>query len=123
MKRLLALALFAAVLAPAAAVAAPSAPNGVQLITFTSARVGKTKTVQLKWKTGSEPNLAGFRLTRVVGKKKTRIGGVFQSKGSTGGSYSYKDTLPKTVKLACYTLDALTTTGTAAPLGKTCMKK
>jgi hypothetical protein len=98
-------------------------PTGVQLVTFTAVRVGRTKTVRVKWRTGSEPDLVGFRLSRVVGKKKTRIGGVFQSKGATGASYSYKDVLPKTVKLACYTLDGLSETGTAAALGKTCMKK
>jgi hypothetical protein len=112
--------------APAAHSAAPTraaGTRGVGLVYLTATRVKKTRNVTVKWKTGSEPNVLGFRLYRLVGKKKTRVGKLFTSKGSTGGVYSFKDLLPKTVKLACYSLAEVSTTGTSATIGKACMKK
>jgi hypothetical protein len=130
-RRLVALGLAIALLAPAGAVgarfahgSAPARAVNVRLFSFTAARVKNTKRrVLVRWRTGGEPDVLGFRLRRVVGKKKTRIGGLISGRGPTGGSYSYRDLLPKTAKIACYTLDEIATTGAAAPVGKTCMKK
>jgi hypothetical protein len=116
----------AGVAAPVSHSAAPARavrPGGVGLVYLTATPVKRTRNVMVKWKTGAEPNVLGFRLFRVVGKKKTRVGRLFPSKGSTGGVYSYKDLLPKTVKLACYALDEVSTTGSSATVGKACMKK
>jgi hypothetical protein len=98
--------------------------TGVRLVYFTTTRVKNTKSkVLVKWKTGAEPETAGFRLYRQVGTKKTRIGKLFLSKGATGGVYSYTDLLPKTVAKACYALDVVSTQGVASPISKVCMKK
>jgi hypothetical protein len=130
-RRLVALALTIALLAPAGALGArssgesrPVRAENVRVFSFTAVRVKNTKRrVLVRWRTGGEPDVLGFRLTRVAGKKKTRVGGLISGKGPTGGSYSFRDLLPKTVKLACYTLDEVATTGAAARVGKTCMKK
>jgi hypothetical protein len=130
-RRLVAFGLALAVVAPGGALGTPYSADGrparaenVRVFSFIAVRVKNTKRrVLVRWRTGGEPDVLGFRLTRVVGKKKTRVGGLISGRGPTGGSYSYGDLLPKTVKLACYTLDEVATTGAAARVGKTCMKK
>lgn len=111
------------------------APTNVGLLYLTAARNAKPKQnkVLVKWKTAAEPDTLGFRLYRVVGKKSTRIGGLFPSKGAFGGVYSYTDTLPKLLLSAtgsqaaakpCYRLDAVGTSGAPATTLKTvCLKK
>jgi hypothetical protein len=123
--------LVAGLTAATAGIAAPESHSpartatagGVPLVSFTSVRIGTSRKVNVKWRTGAEPGVLGFRLSRVVGTKSTRIGTLFRSKGSTGGTYAYKDLLPKTVKRACYSLSEVLETGASSAFAKTCMKK
>ena len=124
------LAIVAAVLAALLAAPAFASLSGVRLISFSAVRMkSKTKKpspkVVVKWRTGSEPSILGFNLYRVVGTKQTKLGrsAIPSTGAAAGASYSYTDTLPKTVKLACYSLETVDTAGAKAPLANTCMKK
>src|SRR5262245_5970824 len=82
-RRLVALGLALALLAPAGALGArsslgfrPARAENVRVFSFTAVRVKNTKRrVLVRWRTGGEPDVLGFRLTRVVGKEKARVGG------------------------------------------------
>jgi hypothetical protein len=82
-------------------------PTAVVVSSFTAKRVGKTKTVNVRWKTGQEVSLLGFYLYRGNLKISKRLIAA-KSRGGTGsGSYTYTDTTALKGKAYTYRLQVV----------------
>ena len=66
-------------------------PTAVVVSSFGAKRVGKTKRVLVRWRTGQETSLLGFYLYRGQTKITRQLLAARSRGGTSGGSYSFID--------------------------------
>ena len=66
-------------------------PTAVVVSSFSAKRLGQTKTVRLRWRTGQETSLLGFYLYRGQTKITRQLLAAKSRGGTGGGSYSFLD--------------------------------
>ena len=91
--------------------------TAVALRSFAASRSGRS--VLVRWRTGSELSLAGFRLYRKARGKRVLLNArLIPANTSAGGrSYAYRDRLPAGARAARYWLEALRLDGTSVRYG------